>query len=207
MTRQTILLAALVLIAACARTEPADETPGDDLELANAAAAREAQAGSDDPTEAGSWEASAQGDSQSVTFRGPEGETLITVGCDVRGGLVVQRPGLVGRGNLALMQLRTADVVRRLAVNSAAGPQPRVEARVPYNDQLIAALLSFDEPLEVRYEDLEPLTLPPSPIVSDLVRTCQQTGNAATQAAAQAAGAPPEQPQAQPEPEPAQKQQ
>jgi hypothetical protein len=194
MNRFSILLLS-VLAAACARTEPADPTPGEDLEEAQAPLD---DLGAADPTTPGRWEAGAQGESQAVIFRNQQGEALFTMRCDLRGGLIVQRPGLVARGNLALMQLRTADVVRRLAVNAGAGPQPQVEARVPYNDQLIAALLSFDEPLEVRYEGLDTLNLPPSPIVGDLVRTCQQTGGTPAEAEAQTNAAQP-QPGAEPQ--------
>jgi hypothetical protein len=176
MTRFAMLLMTATMIAGCARTEPASENAGEDV----AAPALQQEAGAGERTTPGNWEASAQGESQSVTFRGRQGETLFTIACDLRGGLVVQRPGLVARGNLALMQLRTSDVVRRLAVNAGSGPQPMVEARVPYNDQLIPGLLSFDEPLEVRYEGLENLDLPPNPIVGDLVRTCQQAGGGET---------------------------
>lgn len=176
MNRSSLLLIGCGLLAACARTEPADQSSSDPM-VAPALTAEE-QARADDPTTPGSWEASAQGESQAVIYRGPEGETLFTIACDLRGGLVVQRPGLVARGNLALMQLRSADVVRRLAVNASSGPGPLVEARVPYNDQLIPTLLSFDETLEVRYEGLDALTLPPNPLVGDLVRTCQQSSNA-----------------------------
>lgn len=80
------------------------------------------------------------------------------------------------------MQLRTGDTVRRLAATTAAGPQPMVQASVPYNDQLIGALMTFDEPLEVSYEGLETLVLPPSPAVGDLVRTCQRNVGAASAA-------------------------
>ena len=182
MTRLPMLLLAASVLAACARSEPADPTPGGDLELAEPRVDDQPE----NSTTAGEWEAGAQGQSQSVAFRGPENNVLFTIRCDVRGGLIVQRPGLIARGNLALMQLRTADVVRRLAVNAAAGPQPLVEARIPYNDQMISGLMSFDEPLEVRYEGLDTLVLPPNPLVGDLVRTCQQTSAAAAEAAAQA---------------------
>lgn len=177
-----LLLMTAALLTACARTEPADPTPGEDVEIAPA----EDQSADEDPTASGIWEASAEGQSQSATFRNPQGETQFTISCDLRGGVIVQRPGLIARGNLALMQLRTADVVRRLAVSATAGPQPKVEARLPYNDSMIAALMSFDQPLEVRYEGLETLVLPPSPIVSDLVRTCQRASSAAAEAEAQA---------------------
>lgn len=203
MTRLAALLASALMLTACARSEPANPDPGEDLELGQRGLAEQDTAMPEDPATAGNWEASASGEAQSVTFRGGQNDILLTISCDLRGGLVVQRPGLVARGNLALMQLRTADIVRRLAVNAAAGQQPLVEARIPYNDQLIPALLSFDQPLEVRYESLDTLILPPNPMVGDLVRTCQQASTSGPTAAPAPSTAPPADNAAQPATPPA----
>ncbi len=178
MTRLTLLLTGALLATACARSEPADPTPGEDLQSDNLAVPEVAEPSTEDPLTPGRWEAGAQGAAQSVAFRSPDGELLLSIGCDTRAGLVIQRPGVVTRGNIALMQLRTADVVRRLAVNTATEGQPQVEARVAYNDQLIPALLSFEDQFEVHYEGMDTLTLPPSPLVGNLVRICQGTNEA-----------------------------
>ena len=197
MTRLPLLLFTAAFLAACAQTEPAETAAADDVQEVELPTLDTAE----DPTTPGNWEAGAQGEAQSVAFRNPDGQAVFTISCDLRGGLVVQRPGLVARGNLALMQLRTADVVRRLAVNAGNSGEPQVEARVPYNDEMIAALMRFDEPLEVRYEGLETLVLPANPLVGGLVRTCQQTNSTAAIAADQPD--PPAEPAAQPQNAPA----
>jgi hypothetical protein len=192
--RHAFLIAAFAL-AACARSEPVDEEFGEDLANADNALA-EALADDDEQVRSGSWLPGAEGAYQAIAFQQPNGEILFRIRCDDRGGLVLQRPGLVSRGNLALMQLRTGDTVRRLAATTAAGPPPMVQASVPYNDQLIGALMTFDEPLEVSYEGLETLALPPSPAVGDLVRTCQgNVGATRQQVGGEAVGATPQQQQ------------
>jgi hypothetical protein len=175
--RNMMLIAALAL-AACARSEPVDENYGDDVDLGRNLVA-ESLSDSEESARAGSWLPGADGAAQSIAFQAPNGEILFSIRCDLRGGLVLQRPGLITRGNLALMQLRTGDVVRRLAVTTAGGPSPQVHASVPYNDQLIAALMTFDQPLEVRVDGLETLVLPPTPAVGALVRTCQSSAGVA----------------------------
>lgn len=175
---RTMMLIAALALTACARSERVDENFGEDLEVPVNALA-------ESPTEAeeavlsGTWLPGAEGAAQSVAFQAPNGEVVFSIRCDQRGGLVLQRPGLVSGGSLSLMQLRTGDVVRRLAVTTARGPSPQVQASVPYNDQLIGALMTFDQPLEVRYEGLETVVLPPSPAVGSLVRTCQSAADAA----------------------------
>jgi hypothetical protein len=172
-----MLIAALGLTA-CARSEPVDESFGEDINIA-ANAAAESPTEAEEMVRSGTWLPGAEGAAQSVAFEAANGEVLFSIRCDQRGGLILQRPGLVSRGSLALMQLGTGDVVRRLAVTTAGGETPQVQASVPYNDQLIGALMTFDEPLEVRYEGLETVVLPPSPAVGDLVRTCQSSAGAA----------------------------
>ncbi|HUE79806.1 MAG TPA: hypothetical protein VMN38_09265 [Sphingomicrobium sp.] len=162
------MLLVAAALASCADSGPpaADSDP-------NEVAAVDVVGGEDDATTAGTWQAAAEAESQWVAFRAPGGELLFSLGCDRRGGLLFQRHGFVARGNLGLMQLRTGGDVRRLAATTGADDQPQVQARAPYNDQLIPALMRFDQPLEVRVDGLETLLLPPSPAVRQLTQDCQ----------------------------------
>ena len=154
-------------LAACADTGPPTAEPeGNDVAGAPAA--------DNDGMTAGGWQAAADGGDRSVAFRSPDGGLLFAIACDVRGGLLFERHGFVPRANLGQMQLRTGGNVRRLAATTVADEQPQVQARAPYNDQLIPALMRFDGPLEVRIEGLETLMLPPSPEVRDLTQRCQR---------------------------------
>lgn len=182
--RTIVLLAISVTFAACADTGPPN-TDADRNEVADAVGAAAAE---DDGLTAGGWQPAADGEAQSVAFRSPTGELLFSIGCDRRGGLVFRRHGLVARGNLGLMQLRTGGDVRRLAATTGPDDQPEVQARAPYNDQLIPALMRFDQPLEVRVDGLETLILPPSPAVGELTATCQKGNRPLPGAAAPANG-------------------
>ena len=167
--RLPLLLLAAAALASCADTG-APVTDSD----ANEIAPVDVVGQENDGTTSGSWLAAGDGEAQSVAFRAPAGELLFSIGCDRRGGLVFRRHGLVARANLGLMQLRTGGDVRRLAATTGPDDQPEVQARAPYNDQLIPALMRFDQPLEVRVEGLETLILPPSPEVGKLTEACQK---------------------------------
>jgi hypothetical protein len=178
----TLWLAAAVLLSGCARTEEAEERQADDT--ANQAQLN-AAAGESDGLTKGAWAVGSE-----ASFEGASGAVELVIRCDQRRGLIIQRPGLVPRGQLALLQLRTGGVVRRLAVTAPIGGSAGIEAVVPYNDQLIEPLMRFDDPLEVRFAGLDTLQLPPSWQVAGFVRDCQNAapldGNAAANAATNA---------------------
>ncbi len=162
------LLLAAAMLAACAESG-APVADSDPNEVAAVDIAAES-----DGVAPGSWQSAGAGDSASVAFRSPNGEVLFSIGCDVRGGLLFERHGFVPRADLGLMQLRTGDGMRRLATTQPSDGQAQVQARAPYNDQLIPALIRFDQPLEVRIDGFETLILPPSPMVRELTQRCQR---------------------------------
>jgi hypothetical protein len=171
--RATLLLAAAGSLAACADAGPTG-TDSERNEVAGAVGAAE-----DAGLTEGAWQSTGGDRPDSFAFRAPGGELLFSIGCDVRGGLLFERHGLVTRADLGMMQLRTGGAVRRLATSDADDP-PRVVARAPYNDRLILALIRFEGPLEVRFEGLETLMLPPSPAVRELTQGCQRGSRPAT---------------------------
>ena len=173
---RTGFIAATLLLTACARTEPAQEEQADTI--ARDAEQPDGATAISDPLTQGAWAVGSE-----AMFEGASGEVQLIIRCDQRRGLIVQRPGLVPRGQLALMQMRIGGVVRRLAVTASVSGSPMIEVVVPYNDQLIAPLMRFDKPLEVRFPSLDTLNLPPSWKVAGFVRDCQsaipqQAGNA-----------------------------
>ena len=178
-----MLLLAAAALASCADTG-APATDSDPNEVATVDVVDE----ENDGTTRGSWQAAGDAEGPSVAFRAPNGELLFSIGCDRRGGLLFRRHGLVARANLGLMQLRTGGDVRRLAATTGPDDTPQVQAKAPYNDQLIPALMRFDQPLEVRVDGLETLILPPSPAVGELTQTCQQGRRAAPGATVPASG-------------------
>jgi hypothetical protein len=178
-----LAFATAALLAGCARTEKAEERQVG--EAANQAAQLNGAAGEADGLTKGAWAVGSE-----ASFEGASGAIELVIRCDQRRGLIIQRPGLVPRGQLALLQLRTGGVVRRLAVTAPVGGSAGIEAVVPYNDQLIEPLMRFDDPLEVRFAGLDTLQLPPSWQVAGFVRDCQNAapldGNAAANAATNA---------------------
>ena len=174
--RAILLLAATASLAACGQGGPAG-TNSERNEVADAVSATD-----DDGVTDGAWQSTGGDREDSVMFRSPDGKLLFSVGCDVGRGLLFQRHGLVPRADLGMMQLRTGGAVRRLAASDADEP-PHVQARASYNDRLIPALMRFEAPLEVRFEGLETLLLPPSQEVRELTRRCQRGDQPATAAA------------------------
>jgi hypothetical protein len=181
-------LAAFILLTACARSEPADQSSVDNPAFANELPASVEPADESREETEGRWQVSGVGP-QPAAFIGTTGQVLFALRCDERRGLVVQRPGLIPRSQLALLQLRTGGVVRRLAVTASATGTPNIESVIPYNDELIAPLMRFDEALEVRFTGLEPLILPPSPEVAGFVQGCQSASTSGEGSAPAAAPA------------------
>ena len=179
--RPILLLAAAASLAACNKAGPTG-TNSDRNEVADALSPADGAGVTE-----GAWQSTGGDREDSVVFRAPGGELLFSVGCDVGRGLLFQRHGLVPRANLGMMQLRTGGAVRRLAASDADEP-PHVQARASYNDRLIPALMRFEAPLEVRFEGLETLLLPPSPEVRELTRRCQRGDQPPTAAAPAEAG-------------------
>jgi hypothetical protein len=172
-----LLLVTAAALASCTDSGPlAKDSGADEVDAVEALGIAKVGA------TAGAWQAAGAGDTETAEFRAPNGEPLFTIGCAVRGGLLFSRHGFVARGDLGLMQLRTGGTVRRLASTTGGDVEPQVQARAPYNDQLIPALIRFAQPLEVRVEKLETLILPPSPTAGELVQRCQRDSRGAVTA-------------------------
>ena len=77
-------------LVACADTG-SPNSDSDRNEVADAVGA----AADNDGMTAGGWHSAEDGGGQSVAFRSTSGELLFAIACDVRGGLLFERHGLV----------------------------------------------------------------------------------------------------------------
>ena len=175
---------ALILLAACARSEDASTVPSDINGLAPMT-----KVGADDSDDSrlaiGEWRESLQDETQALEF-GPAGAApLFSLRCDARRGVVLQRHGVTPAGDLPMMIVTIGNDTRRLAVTSGTGPIPMLRAALAARDPLLSTLAQEGSPITIRVGDAPPLTLPPSPTIGEFVSLCASGGG---QGAADEAG-------------------
>ena len=177
----------LLLLAACARSEDADQVAGSN-ELQQVEQVRTSEQ-DDEEIALGEWRETLQGDNAALEF-GPTGTPpLFSLRCDARHSVFLQRHGAAPAGDLPTMLITIGSETRRLAVTSAGGPIPMLRASLAPSDTLIRTLGAATAPIIIRIGDAAPLVLPPSPAIGTFLNRCE-TGEAPAPAAEANAVAP-----------------
>ena len=173
-------LSALLVLAACAESEPPDVSPAEDDGAYNMIDPVTAEVAQDAGPAIGDWTRTMQEEQPALAF-GPAGaEPLFSLRCDDREGLLLQRHGVVLAGEAEMMIVTLGDSSHRLAVNPVAGAVPLLRAAVPANGDLIVELGGATAPIVVAVSDDPVLNLPPSPMIADYIRSCSQEAAPAT---------------------------
>ena len=171
-------LAALAAIAACADSEPPEAVPTDDGGAYNVVAPVKAPITDDAEPAIGQWIQSMQDEQPVLQFGPANTEPLFSIGCDARGGILLNRHGTVASDSGAMMTVTIGNETRNLAVNAAQGPLPRMRASVPAQDEMLAQLRQAQQPIRISMGDGPPLVLPVSPDISEFIKGCGNPGAA-----------------------------
>jgi len=185
MTRVAPVLA-LLLLAACARSEEASMGPADSNQAVQKVETVRPER-NDEELALGEWRESLQEEQQALEF-GPTGAPpLFSLRCDARRGILLQRHGLAPSGDLPVMLVSVGSETRRLAVTGSGGPNPMLRAALNASDQLLTILGRAATPIAIRIGDSPPLNLPPSPMIGTYIAECA-SGGASRGGGADAAG-------------------
>jgi hypothetical protein len=162
---------ALVLLAACARSEEANLMPADANGSTRIAETVRPERDDQEPA-LGAWRETLQDEARAIEF-GPAGAPpLFSIRCDARRGVLLQRHGIEAAGDLPVMLVSVGSETRRLAVTSGEGPLPMLRATLNASDVLVAGLSRAAAPIAVRIGDSPPLILPPSPLIGAYITQC-----------------------------------
>jgi hypothetical protein len=164
---------ALILLAACARTEDAGvRAPESNDSNRIAEQVRPPAADPQEPA-LGEWRLGLQQERQALEF-GPAGTTpLVTVVCGDRGGFVLERPGVLPPGAAPSLGIAIAGgQPRRLPLTTGTGATAVQSATIPAGDPLLQQLAAAQGPIALRFGDGTPLVLPQSPLIGQFAGSC-----------------------------------
>ncbi len=165
-------IVAILLLAACARSEEASLVPPDSNQGYNQVEKVSSPEADDREPAIGQWRASLQQNIQALEF-GPMGtEPLFSLLCTGNRGVLLQRHGGAPAGPLPAMQVGKGELNQRLQVNAGGGTIPMLRAEIPLDSPLAQAIVGGSDPLMIRLDDGAPLILPPSPLIGDYLRSC-----------------------------------
>jgi hypothetical protein len=182
--RIATVLGCLFLTVACAEATEPDPTPAQDggpyNKLDPVADPLAPTKSGEAEGASGRWSSGTVEGKPALVFEQAGSGAAFSISCDDRGGLVLQRRGVLATGGLRMMDVTFAGETRRFAVNELETQQPVLQAIIPYNHELISKLKTVQAPLVVSAGDAGSLTLPASPEIGRLVRNCAQGGGEAS---------------------------
>jgi hypothetical protein len=184
--RLILPFAALAALIGCADSEPPEAVPTDDGGAYNVVTPVKAPITDDAEPAIGQWIESMQDEQPVLQFGPPDTEPLFSIGCDTRGGILLNRHGTVAGNAGEMMTITIGSETRNLAVNAAQGPLPKLRASVPAQDEMLLQLSQAQQPIRISMGDGPPLVLPASPAVGEFIKGC---GNPRARAVAPAAAA------------------
>ncbi|HEX8191978.1 MAG TPA: hypothetical protein VF552_03690 [Allosphingosinicella sp.] len=182
-----LILPAMLLAAACARSEPATDTP---VQLNQAGVEQVRDTGGDEEeTALGAWRMALQGEQQALEF-GPQGSApLVTIACGERNRIILQRRGVLPPGASPTLSVSVGGQGRQLPVTAGTGAVATQNATIASGDELIQLVSAAQAPISLRFGDSTPLMLPPSPLIGQFAQSCASGGGGRV-AAAGAEGGP-----------------
>ncbi|MBA3677356.1 MAG: hypothetical protein H0W74_08135 [Sphingosinicella sp.] len=163
-------LTLLAALAACADSEAPDAVPANDNGAYNVVEPVRAPLRDEGQPTIGQWIEMMQEERPALQFGPPHTEPLFSLRCDDRGGLLLNRHGIVATGT-EMMAVTIGAASRRLAVNPVPGPLPMLRAAIPAQDELLAQL-GASPAFRIVVGDSPELALPASPLVGQFVATC-----------------------------------
>lgn len=181
MTRTTAVFA-LLLLAACARSEEASMVPTDTNQATPKVETVRPER-DDQEVALGAWRETLQGEQNVIEF-GPDGAApLFSLRCDARRGVLLQRHAPAS-GALPVMRVSVGGDTRQLAATSIAAPNPMLRGALAAGDPLLAAIGRATGPIAISVGDAAPLNLPGSPLIGAYIALCASGEGADTEAAA-----------------------
>ena len=168
-----VAIFALILIAACARSEDATVRPQESNEANKAVQqARPAEA---EPQEQaiGEWRLGLQQERQALEFGSAGTAPLITIVCGDRGGFVLERPGVLPPGAAPSLGVAIGGgQPRQLPLTTGTGATAVQSATIAADDPLLQQLAAAQAPIALRFGDATPLILPHSPLIGQFATSC-----------------------------------
>lgn len=184
--RLVLSLAALAALTGCADSEPPEAVPTDDGGAYNVVTPVKAPITDDAEPAIGQWIQSMQDEQPVLQFGPANTEPLFSIGCDARGGIILNRHGATAANAGEMMTITSGADTRNLAVNAAQGPLPKLRAAVPAQDELLEQLSQAQQPIRISMGDGPPLVLPVAPTIGEFIQSC---GNPRARAATPAPAA------------------
>lgn len=172
------LAAPLVLaLAACADTSEPDPAPAKDGGSYNMIdPVVNPVAGEPLPPQSGEWSRGSVEGREAAIFMPAAGEPILALFCDEREGIVVERRGLLPAGPYEMMDVSLGSVRETLAANETENDGPVLRATIPFQSEFYNRLRETEGTMSVEAGQAERITVPTSPLIADLVRTCTTAG-------------------------------
>ena len=165
-------LSLILLATACARTEDASVRPPESNGTYSAVEQVRAQNGDEREPALGEWRRALQEERPALEF-GPAGTApLLTLVCGERGGLLLQRPGVIAAGAAPTLSVTVGGQGRQLPVIPVQGATPMQQAPIGPGDTLIQQLASAQGPIALRTGDGTQIILPQSPLIGQFAQGC-----------------------------------